>query len=125
MAAWKESCSVVRGRETTSHSRSWSVPIIGSCGPTATESWDLPPTPSPEARYERRETISLAFIAALQLLPPRQRAALILTDVLDFSAREVADMLDSSEHAIYGAVKRARATLTRQLPRGEPPPLPK
>ena len=82
------------------------------------------PTAGPEARYEQRETISLAFIAALQLLPPRQRAALILTDVLDFSAREVADMLDTTEHAIYGAVKRARATLARQLPKAESPPLP-
>jgi len=83
------------------------------------------PTAGPEARYENRESISLAFIAALQLLPPRQRAALILADVLDFSAREVADMLDTTEHAIYGAVKRARATLARQLPKAEPPPLPK
>ena len=82
------------------------------------------PTAGPEARYEQRETISLAFITALQLLPPRQRAALILTDVLDFAAREVADMLDTTEQAIYGAVKRARATLARQLPNAEPPPLP-
>ena len=82
------------------------------------------PAAGPEARYEQRETISLAFITALQLLPPRQRAALILTDVLDFSGREVADMLDTTEHAIYGAVKRARATLARQLPKAEPPPLP-
>ncbi|HEX7263347.1 MAG TPA: RNA polymerase subunit sigma-70 [Candidatus Dormibacteraeota bacterium] len=81
-------------------------------------------TAGPEARYEQRESISLAFIAALQLLPPRQRAALILTEVLDFSARDVADMLDTTEHAIYGAVKRARATLARQLPEAEPPPLP-
>jgi len=82
------------------------------------------PTAGPEARYEQRESISLAFITALQLLPPRQRAALILTDVLDFSARDVADMLDTTEQAIYGAVKRARATLARQLPKAEPPPLP-
>jgi len=82
------------------------------------------PTAGPEAHYEQRESISLAFIAALQLLPPRQRAALILTDVLDFSARDVADMLDTTEHAVYGAVKRARATLARQLPKAEPPPLP-
>jgi RNA polymerase sigma-70 factor (TIGR02960 family) len=82
------------------------------------------PTAGPEARYEQRETISLAFIAALQLLPPRQRAALILTDVLEFSAREVADMLETTEQAVYGAVKRARATLARQLPKAEPPPLP-
>ncbi len=82
------------------------------------------PTAGPEARYEQQETISLAFITALQLLPPRQRAALILTDVLDFSAREVADMLETTEQAIYGAVKRARSTLARQLPNAEPPPLP-
>jgi len=82
------------------------------------------PTAGPEARYEQRESISLAFITALQLLPPRQRAALIFTDVLDFSARDVADMLDTTEHAVYGAVKRARATLARQLPKAEPPPLP-
>src|SRR5437667_2475321 len=59
------------------------------------------PTAGPEARYEQRESISLAFITALQLLPPRQRAALILTDVLDFSAPEAANMLDTTEHAIY------------------------
>jgi RNA polymerase sigma-70 factor (ECF subfamily) len=84
----------------------------------------LDPTAGPEARYEQRETISLAFITALQVLAPRQRAALILTDVLDFSAREVADMLETTEQAVYGAVKRARATLARQLPTAEPPPLP-
>lgn len=82
------------------------------------------PAAGPEARYEQRETISLAFIAALQLLPPRQRATLILTDVLDFSAREVAGMLETTEQAVYGAVKRARATLARQLPNPEPPPVP-
>jgi len=84
----------------------------------------LDPTAGPEARYEQRETISLAFVTALQLLPSRQRAALILTDVLDFSAREVAGMLETTEQAVYGAVKRARATLGRQLPPAEPPPLP-
>jgi len=82
------------------------------------------PAVGPEARYEQRETISLAFIAALQLLPPRQRAALILTDVLEFPAREVADMLETTEQAIYGAVKRARAKLARHLPKSKPPPLP-
>ena len=82
------------------------------------------PTAGPEARYEQLESISLAFIAALQLLPPRQRAALILTDVLDFAAHDVARMLGTTEHAVYGAVKRARARLARQVPKGEPPPLP-
>ena len=70
-------------------------------------------TPGPEARYETRETIELAFIAALQALPPRQRAALLLRDVLGFHAAEVAGMLDSSEDSVKGALKRARSTIDR------------
>jgi RNA polymerase sigma-70 factor (ECF subfamily) len=72
-------------------------------------------SPGPEARYETRETIELAFIAALQALPPRQRAALVLRDVLGFHTAEVADMLDASEDSVKGALKRARATLERRL----------
>jgi len=79
----------------------------------------------PEARYEAREAVSLAFITVLQLLPPRQRAALILRDVLDYSAREVADMLDTTEESVASALKRARATVSREMPRvEEPPPAP-
>ncbi|HEX3920772.1 MAG TPA: sigma-70 family RNA polymerase sigma factor [Streptosporangiaceae bacterium] len=80
----------------------------------------------PEARYEAREAMSVAFVTALQLLPPRQRAALILRDVLDFPASEVAAMLDTTEQSVTSALKRARATLTRELPSGdtEPPPPP-
>ena len=70
--------------------------------------------PGPEARYEAVESISLAFITALQLLPPRQRAALILRDVLGFHAAEAARILGTSEESVTSALKRARAALERQ-----------
>ncbi len=70
--------------------------------------------PGPEARYEALESVSLAFISALQLLPPRQRAALILRDVLGFHASETARILDSSEESVTSALKRARSTLERR-----------
>jgi len=69
--------------------------------------------PGPEARYEAMESVSLAFITALQLLPPRQRAALILRDVLGFHASEAARILDVSEESVTSALKRARAALQR------------
>ena len=72
---------------------------------------DLEGLPGPEARYEAKEAISLAFVTALQLLPARQRAVLILRDVLGFRAAEVAEMLDSSVESVTSALKRARSTL--------------
>ena len=81
--------------------------------------------PGPDARYETREAISLAFVAALQLLPPRQRAVLVLRDVLGYRAREVAVMLDTTEDSVSSALRHARANLRRRLPApGDPPPAP-
>jgi RNA polymerase sigma-70 factor, ECF subfamily len=73
-------------------------------------------SPGPDARYETREAIELAFIAALQHLPPRQRAALVLRDVLGFRTAEVAEMIVATEDSVKGALKRARVTLDQRLP---------
>ena len=78
----------------------------------------------PEARVEKREAISLAFVTALQLLPARQRAVVVLRDVLDFSAKEVAGLLDTTEESVTSALKRARATLAREVPEAAPAPAP-
>lgn len=76
--------------------------------------------PGPDARYELHESVQLAFIAAIQLLPPRQRAVLLLRDVLGWSAAETAILLDTSVAAANSALQRARTTLEKQFPTGQP-----
>ena len=74
----------------------------------------------PEARYTLRESITLAFLAAVQLLPPRQRVSLILCDVLDWRAREVAQLLAITVTAVNGLLRRARSTMNRSYHEIEP-----
>jgi RNA polymerase sigma-70 factor (ECF subfamily) len=71
---------------------------------------------SPAARYERRETVELAVVAALQHLPASQRAALVLSDVLGFSGRETAHLLDTTPASVYSSVQRARKVVDERLP---------
>ena len=109
--------------------REWDVPKVELPEPTRLGEvvW-LQPYPDallegvalgPEARYELAESISLAFVTALQVLPPRQVAVLILRDVLGFHASEVAGMLEVTVESVNSALKRARASLRRQLPPGD------
>jgi RNA polymerase sigma-70 factor (TIGR02960 family) len=131
-------CLNARRAASRRQAREWDVPNVEPPEPTRLGEvvW-LEPFPDallegaidvplgPEARYEQTESISLAFVTALQVLPPRQLAVLILRDVLGFHASEVADMLDSTLESVTSALKRARASLQRRrspVASREPPP---
>jgi RNA polymerase sigma-70 factor (ECF subfamily) len=132
-------CLNARRSASRRPAKEWDVPYVEPPAPTRLGEvvW-LEPFPDallegaidvplgPEARYAQTESISLAFVTALQILPPRQLAVLILRDVLGFRANEVADMLDSTVDSVTSALKRARASLQRrQSPAAgdrEPPP---
>ena len=120
-------CLNARRSASRRPAREWNIPQVAPPEPTRLGEvvWlepfpdallegaiDVPP--GPEACYEQAESISLAFVTALQVLPPRQLAVLILRDVLGFHASEVADMLDSTVESVTSALKRARASLQRR-----------
>jgi RNA polymerase sigma-70 factor (ECF subfamily) len=130
-------CLNARRSASRRTAREWNVPDVQPPEPTRLGEvvW-LEPYPDallggaidvpigPEARYEQTESISLAFVTALQMLPPRQLAVLILRDVLGFHAGEVADMLDTTVESVNSALKRARAGVHRRPATvdREPPP---
>ena len=131
-------CLNARRSASRRPAKEWDIPEVAPPDPTrlGDVAW-LEPYPDallegavtvplgPEARYEQTEAMSLAFVTALQVLPARQRAVLILREVLGYRANEVADMLDSTVDSVNSVLKRARAALQRRLPpTGERAPAP-
>ena len=94
----------------------WNDPVWLAPYPDALLEGITDEAPGPEARYEAKETIELAFIVGLQHLPPQQRAVLMLRDVLGYRAAEVAEMLETSEASVNSLLRRARAAFESRLP---------
>jgi RNA polymerase sigma-70 factor (ECF subfamily) len=130
-------CLNARRSASRRPAKAWNVPGIEPSEPTrlGEVAWLEPfpdalldtvasAPPGSEVRYEQAESISLAFVTALQILPPRQLAVLILRDVLGFHAKEVADMLDATVESANSALKRARASLKCRAPAVDRPPPP-
>jgi RNA polymerase sigma-70 factor (TIGR02960 family) len=125
-------CLNVRRSASRRPAKEWDMPAVEPPEPTGFGEipW-LEPYPDslledardlgPETRYAQTESISLAFVTALQALPPRQLAVLILRDVLGFHASEVADMLDTTVESVNSALKRARAGMQRRQPQAPAP----
>jgi RNA polymerase sigma-70 factor (ECF subfamily) len=118
MIATNASLRILKGRKgrelprTTGRGNDPHAPLAE---PLAESVW-IEPYPDELLRYEEQESVELAYVAALQLLPPNQRAVLILREVLDFSAQETADMLETSVASVTSALQRARATVEREVP---------
>ena len=89
--------------------------------PDSSLDWVADDAPNPEARYTSREAVQLAFVATIQQLPPRQRAALLLCDVMGWAASDAAAQLGCSVASINSALQRARDTLAKRYPDGRPP----
>jgi RNA polymerase sigma-70 factor (TIGR02960 family) len=128
-------CLNARRSASRRPAKAWDVPNVDPPEPTRLgEAVWLEPYPDallaetgetlgPEARYGRRESIALAFVTALQALPPRQTAVLVLRDVVGFEASEVADMMDTSVESANSSLKRARARMQElQTSTDEPAP---
>jgi RNA polymerase sigma-70 factor, ECF subfamily len=109
----------IEGRPAGDPQRAPDPPLAESVWlePIPEEFEDAGVSASPEARFEQRESLELAFVAALQHLPPRQRAALILRDVVGFSGAEVAEMLDTIPSSVYSLVQRAHRAVDERVPK--------